>query len=76
MVKYRREIDPVQRKNVKRLFKCINLSVGIQMDTYEPIDRLVRKNISSENMTFMFPKISRACSYLYVLLRFPDKVEK
>ena len=57
MVKYRREQDPVLRRKVKRkILLCINLSVGIQMDTYEPIERPVRMNISLENMTFMFSK--------------------
>ena len=53
MLKYRRENDPVQRKKVKKkILLCINLSVRIQMDK----DRPVRKNISLENMTFMFSK--------------------
>ena len=57
MTKYRREKDAVLRRKVKRkILLCINLSVGIQMDTYEPIDRPVRMNISLENMTFMFSK--------------------
>jgi hypothetical protein len=42
MGKYRREKDPVQRKKVKmKILLCINLSVGIQWDTYELIDRPV-----------------------------------
>jgi len=48
------------------------------MDTYEPIDRPVRMNISLENMTFMFSKEflpfwKEDISDLYVLLRFLDK---
>ena len=58
---------------------CINLSVGNQMDTYEPIDRPVCMNISLENMTFVFSKKflrfrKEDITDFYVLLRFPDKV--
>jgi hypothetical protein len=76
MVKYRREKDPVLRRKVKRkILLCINLSVGIQMDTYEPIERPVRMNISLENMTFMFSKEflrfrKEDITDLYLLLRF------
>ena len=55
------------------------MSVGTQMDTFEPIDRPVRMNISLENMTFMFSKEflrfrKEDITDLYLLLRFPDKV--
>ena len=78
--KYKREKDPVKRKQVKRkILLCINLSIGIQMDPYAPIDRPVRTNISLQNMTYMFSKEflrfrKEVISDLYLLLQFPDKV--
>ena len=78
--KYKREKDPVKRKQVKRkILLCINLSIGIQMDPYAPIDRPVRTNISLQNMTYMFSKEflrfrKEDISDLYLLLQFPDKV--
>ena len=78
--KYKREKDPVKRKQVKRKFLlCINLSIGIQIDPYAPIDRPVRTNISLQNMTYMFSKEflrfrKEDISDLYLLLQFPDKV--
>ena len=58
----------------RKILLCSNLSVGIQIDTYEPIDRPVRINISLENMTFMFSKEflrfrKEDITNLYVLLR-------
>ena len=39
-------------------YDAINLSIGIQMDSYTPIDRPVRSNISLENMNNIFSKSS------------------
>jgi len=61
MAKFKREKDVIKKKKVKRkILLCINLSLGIQIDTYVPIDRPVRMIVSLENMTYMFQKSSCA----------------
>jgi hypothetical protein len=80
MAKFKREKDVIEKKKVKRkILLCINLSLGIQIDTYVPIDRPVRMIVSLENMTYMFSKEflrfrKEDITNLYLLLRFPDKV--
>ena len=58
----------------RKILLCINLSVGIQMDTYEPIDRPVRMNMtfkfSKEFLRFRKEDIHR----LFNLLNFPEKL--
>ena len=57
MAKFKREKDVIKKKKVKRkILLCINLSLGIQIDTYVPIDRPVRMIVSLENITYMFSK--------------------
>ena len=80
IAKFKREKDDIEKKKVKRkILLCINLSLGIQIDTYVPIDRPVRMIVSLENMTYMFSKEflrfrKEDIHNLYLLLRFPDKV--
>ena len=80
MAKFKREKDVIKKKKVKRkILLCINLSLGIQIGTYVPIDRPVRMIVSLENMTYMFSKEflrfrKEDITNLYLLLRFPDKV--
>ena len=79
MAKFK-ERDVIKKKKVKRkILLCVNLSLGIQIDTYVPIDRPVRMIVSLENMTYMFSKDflrfrKEDITNLYLLLRFPDKV--
>ena len=72
MVKYRRERDPMVVKVKWKILLYIYLSVGIQMDTYRPIDRPVRMKISLEHdkksSCVLERKLLFIC-HLYVLLR-------
>ena len=69
MAKFKREKDVIEKKKVKRkILLCINLSLGIQIDTYVPIDRPVRMIVSLENLTYMFQKSSGASERNILLL--------
>ena len=54
--KFKREKDVIKKEKVKRICLSINLSLGIQINIYVPIDRPVCMIVSLDNMTHMFSK--------------------